>query len=115
MGADEFIRAIDPFKKVRAARGVVKQNGAELTERMMKNANFKGHTKNGKFIPPTGATKRSISLRVGELRAEVGPSTEYAPYLEYGTRYMSAQPFVFVSLDQQVPIFLKELAEVLTE
>ena len=58
---------------------VVKQNGAELDEKMVANAEFsKGYQ--------TGTTKRSIRLEVtdGGFTAEVMPTTEYAPCLKIG-------------------------------
>ena len=58
---------------------VVKQNGAELDEKMVANAEFsKGYQ--------TGTTKRSIRLEVtdGGFTAEVMPTTEYVPCLKIG-------------------------------
>lgn len=74
---------LDDVKKI------VKQNGSELTAKMVRKASFsKGYQ--------TGQTKRSIRLTIkdGGFTAEVGPETEYSPYVEYGTRFMTAQPFV---------------------
>lgn len=46
----------------------------------------------------TGQLRDSITHRVanegGELVGEVGTPTEYAPYIEYGTMYQKAQPFL---------------------
>ena len=38
-----------------------------------------------------------------------GPSTNYAPYVEFGTRFMDAQPFVRPSFKQQVPMFKSDM------
>lgn len=83
---------------------VVRQNGAELQKRMQSKADFtKGYQ--------TGTTKRSIGLEIkdGGLTAESGAETEYAPYLEYGTRFMEAQPFVRPALDEQAQTFKRDL------
>ena len=87
---------------------VVKQNGAELDEKMVANAEFsKGYQ--------TGTTKRSIALEYSDkgltasVEPGVDPHTEYSPYLEYGTRFMDAQPFVKPSFDAQKEIFKKDL------
>ena len=83
---------------------VVKQNGSEMQDRMQDKADFtRGYA--------TGATKRSIGLDItdGGFTAEVGPTTEYSEYLEYGTRFMSAQPFVFPSLDEQKKQFFSDM------
>jgi len=34
----------------------------------------------------TGRLKSSIQVKVGDMEATVGPTVDYAPYLEYGTR-----------------------------
>lgn len=43
----------------------------------------------------TGATANSITSKmVGELNAEVGPTTYYAIFVELGTSRMAAKPFM---------------------
>ena len=44
----------------------------------------------------TGVLRKSISYRVNsdEMGFTVGASAPYAAYIEYGTRYMRAQPFI---------------------
>lgn len=89
--------------KMDDVKRVIKNNGAQLQNKMVRNANFvKGYQ--------TGTTKRSIKLDVTDfgLTAEVGPTTEYSGYLEYGTRRMEAQPFVKPSLDEQEKQFERD-------
>lgn len=59
----------------------------------------------------TGATKRSIrgETRDGGFTYAEGPTTHYAPYVEFGTRFMDAQPFVRPAFKQQVPIFKSDM------
>lgn len=83
---------------------VVRKNGEDLQRRIQRNADFKmGYQ--------TGATKRSVSLNITDngLTAESGPTTEYAEYLEYGTRFMDAQPFVKPALDDVEPKFMSDM------
>ena len=44
----------------------------------------------------TGTLKRSITIEIEDdgLTAVIAPHTEYAAYVEYGTRYMTAQPYM---------------------
>lgn len=89
---------LDDLKKV------VRHNGAQLQQKIMDNAEFeKGYQ--------TGTTKRSVVLlyKDGGLTAESGPTTEYAPYLEYGTRFMEAQPFVKPALEEQTKKFKSDI------
>lgn len=99
---------------------VVRQNGSELQKRMQKKADFKGHYewKKGKgkvFKKPTGTTKRSIGLDIkdGGMTADVGPTTDYAEYLEYGTRFMEAQPFATPAFDEQKDQFISDLKKIM--
>lgn len=48
----------------------------------------------------TGTLRRSVTSRVvSPTRGQVGSNLEYAPYVEYGTRYMEAQPFLEPAID----------------
>lgn len=68
----------------------------------------------------TGATKSSIHasgpgglpLASSSLEAEVGPTTEYAPYLEYGTVRMAPHAFMGPALDRHTPDFVAGLSEI---
>lgn len=83
---------------------VVRKNGSELQRRMQKEAYFtEGYQ--------TGETRRSISLEIrdGGFTAAVGPTTEYSMYLEYGTRFMDAQPFVAPALEEQAAKFKSDM------
>ena len=87
---------------------VVRQNGAEMQQKMQDNADFtQGYQ--------TGQTKRSIGLEIIDsgFTAESGPTTEYAPYLEYGTRFMNEQPFVKPALDDQSKKFFSDLRKLM--
>ena len=103
-GLDKLQKALKENVTLDDVKRVVRQNGAELTEKMVKNAEFdKGYQ--------TGTTKRSINLQIldAEMTAEVAPTTEYSPYLEYGTRYMESQSFVKPSYDAQIGQFKKDM------
>lgn len=51
----------------------------------------------------TGRLRSSITYEIGEsggeLAARVGTNVEYAPYVEFGTRRMRAQPFLRPAID----------------
>lgn len=56
----------------------------------------------------TGATANSIysAFDDSELAAAVGPTTEYAPYLEYGTSRMAPHAFMGPAFDRHIPDFV---------
>lgn len=63
----------------------------------------------------TGTLKRSITSQItdGGLTGEVEPHTDYAAYVEYGTRFQEAQPYMEPAFLQQSRRFeadLKKLA-----
>lgn len=95
-GLEELQKALKQNVTMNDVKRVVKQNGSELQEKITRNADFKKGYQ-------TGATKRSISLEIkdGGMTAESGPETEYSPYVEYGTRFMEAQPFVRPAYNDQ--------------
>lgn len=115
-GLDKLQKRLKENITMNDVKRVVRQNGSELQRKMHGKADFKGHIgwKKGEgktIIKPTGTTKRSIKLHMqdGGFSAEVGPETEYSPYLEYGTRFMEAQPFVRPSLNEQKVKFLSDM------
>lgn len=104
--------------KMDDVKRVVRKNGAQMANKMIRNADFEGHYEYEKgkgkvFKSPTGATKRSVELSLAHnsLTAMAGPTTEYSPYLEYGTRFMDAQPFVKPAFDEQKEKFKKDMSK----
>ena len=60
----------------------------------------------------TGATKNSIMARPAEAIGmgfgkttawRVGPTTSYAPFLEFGTVYMDARPYLIPAAESEAP------------
>lgn len=91
-----------------AVKVVVRKNGDELNQNMKRRAGSGGAFTKGYS---TGDTKRSINtvLTDGGLTAEVEPGTDYSPYVEYGTRFMDAEPFVRPAFEMQEQKFKTEL------
>lgn len=111
MGLDDLLSALNKAATLDDIKETVQLNGTELHRRMMRNARFKGHFKGKKFIKPTGNLKRSItySSSLDGLTVTVKPTAHYAPYVEYGTRKMAAQPYVRPSFYQQEKKFKNDL------
>lgn len=103
-GLDKLQKALKDNVTLDDVKRVVRQNGAELQKKMQNKADFKKGYQ-------TGTTKRSIGLNMTDsgFTAEVEPTTEYSPYLEYGTRFMDAQPFVKPAFDEQKAQFQKDM------
>lgn len=96
---------------------IVEKHGEAMQKKAVNNASrFRGHYegrgKNRRFVRPTGATKRSISVNSGKIdrfKYRVAPGTDYAAYVELGTRKMSAQPFIKPAFDEQKKLFKDDL------
>jgi len=103
-GLDKLQKALKDNVTMDDVKRVVRQNGSEMQRKIQNNADFdKGYQ--------TGTTKRSIGLDIkdGGFTAEVEPKTEYSPYLEHGTRFMEAQPFVKPGHEAQAAQFKKDM------
>lgn len=104
VGLDKLEKALKENITLNDVKKVVRHNGAKLQDKIQQNADFtRGYQ--------TGTTKRSVGLEItdGGFTAESGPTTEYAEYLEYGTRFMDAQPFVKPALDAQTKEFQSDM------
>jgi HK97 gp10 family phage protein len=103
-GLDELQKALKDNVTMDDVKRVVRQNGSQLQRNTQKNADFtKGYQ--------TGQTKRSIGLEItdGGFAAEVEPTTDHSPYVEYGTRFMEAQPFVGPAFNEQKEKFKRDM------
>lgn len=114
IGFDKILDHLIEAQKGEALRLAVRQNGAECQQKAQANANFRGHYEGKRFVPPTGATKRNIALDITDdgMTAEIEPKTSYAPYVEYGTRYMEAQPFMGPAYQAQKRIFKADIDKI---
>ena len=103
-GLEELQKQLRKNANLDDVKKAVKQNGSELQRKIQRKADFKKGYQ-------TGETKRSVMLdfKDGGLTAESGPQTDYSEYLEFGTRFMEAQPFVKPALDEQAKQFEKDL------
>lgn len=104
-GLKELQKALKDNITMDDVKKVVRHHGSELQRRMQRKADFeKGYQ--------TGETKRSIEppdITDGGFTATVEPTTDYSPYLEYGTRFMEAQPFVKPALEEQKAKFKSDM------
>lgn len=78
----------------------VRHNGAEMQTKAQQNAPV-----------DTGTLKRSIGLEITDsgMTAEVEPTADYAPYVELGTRFMDAQPYLGPAFKDQKEKFKKDM------
>lgn len=116
-GLEKLQKKLQKVAKMEEMERIIEKHGTEMQRKAIINASkFRGHYegrgKNKHFVKPTGATKRSISVnssKVGRFKYKVAPGTDYAAYVELGTRKMSAQPFIKPAFDEQKVQFKNDL------
>lgn len=100
VGMEKLQRKLKKNVRMDDVKRVVRHNGAEMQTKAQQNAPV-----------DTGTLKRSIGLEITDsgMAAEVRPTADYAPYVEYGTRFMEAQPYLKPAFDEQKEKFKKDM------
>jgi HK97 gp10 family phage protein len=94
VGAEEFKAAMRQFDA-----GMQRQ----VHERLSKWAE-EVKASAGQQVPvKTGQLRDSIYAKVGEWVAEVGAEAAYAVFVELGTHYMRARPFLYPAVQEALP------------
>lgn len=99
-GIDTLMKKLKHNATLEDVKLVVSVNGAEM------------HQNAQRFAPvDTGTLKRGIRFEKedGGLTARVSSTAEYAPYQEYGTRYMTGTPHVRPAYHIQAAKFKRDL------
>ena len=83
-------------------KATVKKNGAQLQKTAQKNA-----------PTDTGNLRQKIALEIidGGKTAEVESTAEYGAYVELGTRFMKAQPYLKPAFEEQKEKFKADMKE----
>lgn len=110
-GLQALISDLDARKYTgKQIRNVVMKNGANLQEdaqkRMTKTVAYvKGYSK--------GTTRRSTTLSISDdgMTATVAPHTEYFSHVEYGTRFMEAEPTLNPAFQKIKQQFYKDVMD----
>lgn len=100
VGLEKLQKKLKKNVNMADVKRVVHHNGAKMQEKAQENAPVR-----------TGYLKRSICLEMtdGGMAAEVEPAAEYGPYVELGTRFMEAQPYLKPAFDERKEKFKKDM------
>lgn len=112
-GFDKLEAKLKRNMNLGAVRTAVRKNGADLQTKAQENAPVGTPQSTGIPGYVGGTLKGSVELDItdGGLTAEVEPTADYAAYVEYGTRFMEAQPYLKPAYDEQKKKFIKDLNE----
>ena len=99
-GMKNLQKKLERCEKLEVVKTVIKKNGSELQAKAQ-----------GKAPVDTGHLKRSIGLDITDegLTAEIEPTADYAAYVEYGTRFMNAQPYMRPTYNAQKEKFKSDM------
>lgn len=91
----------------------IKKHGSQMQTKAQRNAPVGTPESTGIPGYVGGTLKRNIDLKItsGGMAAEVEPTAEYAPYVELGTRFMEAQPYLKPAFEEQAKKFEKDMKE----
>lgn len=100
IGIEKIQKKLRQNGQMADVKKVVRHNGAEMQAKSQQNAPV-----------DTGTLKRSIGIEItdGGMTAEVEPTADYAPYVELGTRFMEAQPYLGPAFNEQKEKFKKDM------
>lgn len=103
-GADVLSDALKHAQRMVDVKACISKHGADLNTIMVEKAPVK-----------TGFLRRSIKISKGDngMSVTVEPTAEYAPYLEYGTRFMKEHPFVKPALEKVKPKFIRDVKKIM--
>lgn len=89
---------------------------AEVQRRFLPEAGIMVEGQAKALVPvDEGNLKGSINSQVKGEQAIVGTNVDYAPHVEYGTRFMRAQPFMRPAIDEKRKDLLRLFQEVFRE
>lgn len=100
VGMDKLEKQLKKNITLNDVKKVVRKNGAGLQKAAQKKAPI-----------DTGTLKRSVGIDITDsgMTATVEPTAEYSAYVEYGTRFMKAQPYMKPALEEQEKLFKADM------
>lgn len=101
-GIDALQKKLKQNATMSDVKKIVQTNTAELTQKAQRNAPV-----------DTGYLRRSITMTIegGGLEGHSTAGAEYGPYVEHGTRFNTAQPFMRPAFNVQKEQFKKDMRE----
>ena len=99
-GIDKLQMKLKKNAQMSDVKKVVRKNGSDMQKKAQKNAPV-----------DTGTLQRSITLEIRDSgkTAEVEPTVDYGAYVELGTRFMTAQPYLKPAFNEQKEKFKQDM------
>lgn len=110
-GLDELVITLKDNVTLDDVKRIVNENGKRLVSTMVRQTT-KSYVKGYSNGDTAGSINKAPIIQNNGLQAVVKAQTEYVEYVEYGTRFMLAEPIVQPSLDIVKPQFFGDLKRV---
>lgn len=109
-GIKELNAGLLKREQLETVKGIVKKHTTEMQQEAMANASstyVKGYS--------TGATKKSIGIGFEDnsLTGFTGLGLGYDPYVEFGTRFMAAEPLLGPVFKKHKNVFISDIKKVM--
>jgi len=101
-GADALLTKLKKGAEYADVKKAVKVNTSEMHKSAQRNAPV-----------DTGFLKRSIEMDVTDQVGKVTPTAHYSEYVEKGTRYQNAQPYLAPAYHKQKKKFINDLKRIM--
>lgn len=99
-GLDVLMAYIDNISVVQDASSILKKHVSKCADKSMK------------LVPvDTGTLKRSQKVNLKPMQGTISYNTNYAAYVEYGTRFMQAKHYLQTPFITESMAFMKEIRE----
>jgi HK97 gp10 family phage protein len=63
----------------------------------------------------TGHLRSSVYAKISEWVAEIGAEATYALFVEFGTRYMQAHPYLYSAIQEHLPMLEEIICEAIDQ
>jgi HK97 gp10 family phage protein len=109
---------IEGMPALRKALLQVTQEGRKTVQREVLRATLAVQRRAKERCPvDTGRLRNSIAVELedGGMNGAVGTNVEYAPFVEFGTSRMPAQPYLLPAFEEERAVFIERLKRELGE
>lgn len=107
-GLAELEGKLNHIQKMDAIKNIVRANGADMQSREKAYMTAGVAYKKG-YSKGTNRDNTSLAITESGMAAEVTTNTDHIGYIEYGTRYMDAEPAVKPAFDITSKRFIEDL------
>lgn len=103
-GLDDLESKLKEGADLKLVKDMLKMHGSQLEQSAMRRAPV-----------DTGFLKRSIGMTVEDsgFTVRIGSTAEYAPYVNFGTRFQTSQPFLTNSFYEQRNKLMGDLRKIM--